>query len=66
MPSLITEEIDGYLSYDSMEYTHFIGHALQQHVTKVEQLETQTNDEISQLKAQVASFQDELAQLKGD
>ena len=66
MPSLITEEIDGYLSYDSMEYTHFIGHALQQHVTKVEQLETQTNDEISQLKAQVASLQDELAQLKGD
>jgi len=59
MPSLITEETDGYLSYDSMEYTHFIGHALQQHVTKVD-------DKVEQLEAKIASLQNELAQLKGD
>lgn len=58
MPSLITEEVDGLLSYDSMEYTHFIGHALQQHVTE-------TATEIEKLKSQIVSLQDELALLKG-
>lgn len=56
-PQIIHEE-DGLLTFDSMEYTHLIGHALQQHVIK-------TNDEITQLKAQIASLQDELALLKG-
>lgn len=58
MPSLIMQETDGYLSYDSMEYTHLIGHALQQHVTEVD-------DEITQLKTQIESLKEELATLKG-
>lgn len=56
-PNIIHEQ-DGLLTFDSMEYTHLIGHALQQHVIK-------TNYEVAQLKAQVASLQDELATLKG-
>ena len=58
MPSLIMEETDGYLSYDSMEYTHFIGHALQQ-------LDSKVDDKVEQLEAKIASLQDELATLKG-
>lgn len=56
-PHIIREE-DGYLTYDTMEYTHLIGHALQQHVA-------QTDTKVAQLEHKIASLQDELALLKG-
>ena len=49
---------DGYLQVSLNKQVNMTSHALQQHVIK-------TNDEISKLKAQIASLQDELALLKG-
>lgn len=50
---------DGYLQVSLNKQVNMTSHALQQHVIK-------TNDEISKLKAQIASLQEELALLKGD
>lgn len=56
-PHLIFEE-DGRLTYDTIEWTHTIGHALQQYVA-------QTDTKIAQLEHKISSLQDELALLKG-
>ena len=50
---------DGYLQVSLNKQVNMTSHALQQHVIK-------TNDEITRLKEQIASLQDELALLKGD
>lgn len=49
---------DGYLQVSLNKQVNMTSHALQQHVIK-------TNDEITRLKEQIASLQDELALLKG-
>lgn len=58
LPELINTDSNGYLMVDKSAMTYVNMHAIQQLDTKVE-------DEITQLKAQIASLQDELALLKG-
>lgn len=58
LPELINTDSNGYLMVDKSAMTYVNMHAIQQLNTKVE-------DEITQLKAQIASLQDELALLKG-
>lgn len=57
-PHLIKDE-DGTLAFDTMEWTQTVAHGLQQ-------LDNKVDEEIAQLKSQIASLQDELALLKGD
>lgn len=57
-PDLSSIGEDGYLQVSLNKQVNMTSHALQQHVVK-------TNDEITQLKSQIASLQDELALLKG-
>ena len=58
-PDIAFADEDGYLQVSLNKQVNMTSHALQQHVIK-------TNDEITRLKAQIASLQDELALLKGD
>lgn len=58
LPELINTDSEGYLMVDKSAMTYVNMHAIQQLNTKVDY-------EITQLKAQIASLQDELAQLKG-
>lgn len=58
LPELINTDSEGYLMVDKSAMTYVNMHAIQQ-------LNSKVNNEISQLKAQIANLQDELALLKG-
>lgn len=58
LPELINTDSNGYLMVDRSAMTYVNMHAIQQ-------LDSKVDNEISQLKAQIASLQDELALLKG-
>lgn len=58
LPELINTDSDGYLMVDKSAMTYVNMHAIQQ-------LDSKLGDEVTKLKAQIASLQDELALLKG-
>ena len=59
LPELINTDSNGYLMVDKSAMTYVNMHAIQQ-------LNSKVDDEITQLKAQIASLQKELSLLKGD